>query len=201
MDDLKPLKKQKFNNLRPGNLLDNQMDSIYDEILKNSDKKNNFGQAFASQFSFWKDYLNKTMECTNCKSIILYITSLVVELFLKTLLIYTFDIKSYRNKVTVNVNGEMKNLSLRDIGHNIDLLLRIFKENANLLQVNQNVLRNLKGNIFTLLKTESLLNDYTPLRYNSDKNDNLIYDDYENIIDDEEKAIVKEVLELCILNY
>ena len=141
------------------------------------------------------------MECTNCKSIILYITSLVVELFLKTLLIYTFDIKSYRNKVSVNVNGVMKNLSLRDIGHNIDLLLRLFKENANLLQVNQNVLRNLEGNIFTLLKTESLRNDYTPLRYNSDKNDNVIYDDYENIIDDEEKVIVKEVLELCILKY
>lgn len=201
MDDLKPLNKQKLNNLRPGNLFGNETGSIYDEISKNNRKKENLGQTFATQFSFWKDYLNKTMECTNCKSIILYITSLVVELFLKTLLIYTFDIKSYRNKVSVNVNGVMKNLSLRDIGHNIDLLLRLFKENANLLQVNQNVLRNLEGNIFTLLKTESLRNDYTPLRYNSDKNDNVIYDDYENIIDDEEKVIVKEVLELCILKY
>lgn len=153
-------------------------------------------EVLKNQYNDWKNITMITLEQSNNKSILLYLMFITVEIYIKAECVRYFMIKKLNQDIPyVTFNNFRRPFRVSRISHKVnDILNDISDSKDNDLLLNFDNLIKIRREL-EKLKVDKIINDkYTDLRYNCGNNTNFLFPKEENIISNEEKEKIKEVL-------
>ena len=141
------------------------------DIRKHIEEENILVNILKHQIVEWKKSLNGTIENGCTKSVMLYQSFVILELYTKA---QFFNIENVRNySQEIDIDNYKKPLEIK---HHIDDFIDKLLENDNIIITEKNIFRMIKSKIeslrnYTNLKSVSM---YPDLRYNLNKNGEII---------------------------
>lgn len=180
------------------NKVDINIDDSSSKNLKQKEisNENPLYEVLKNQYSDWKNITMITLEQSNNKSILLYFMFVTVEIYIKAELTRNFNIISYDQYVpNFFFNSPNQQFQLSQLRHKVKMMLGHVNNNKNNpMFVDLKNLIEIRRELEKLKVDKIINNDYTDLRYNCDSETNFLFPKEANIISNEEKEKVKEVL-------
>ena len=180
------------------NKVDINIDDSSSKNLKQKEisNENPLYEVLKNQYSDWKNITMIALEQSNNKSILLYFMFVTVEIYIKAELTRNFNIISYDQCVpNFFFNSSNQQFQLSQLRHKVKMMLGHVNNNKNNpMFVDLKNLIEIRRELEKLKVDKIINNDYTDLRYNCDSETNFLFPKEANIISNEEKEKVKEVL-------
>lgn len=189
----KTLDIKKISNKVDININDSSSKKLEQKEISN---ENLLYEVLKNQYNDWKNITMIALEQSNNKSILLYFMFVTVEIYIKAELTRNFNIISYDQCVpNFFFNNPNQQFQLSQLKHKVKMMLGYVNNNKNnLMFVDLKYLIEIRRELEKLKVDKIINNDYTDLRYNCDSETNFLFPKEANIISNEEKEKIKEVL-------
>lgn len=189
----KTLDIKKISNKVDININDSSSKKLEQKEISN---ENLLYEVLKNQYNDWKNITMIALEQSNNKSILLYFMFVTVEIYIKAELTRNFNIISYDQCVpNFFFNNPNQQFQLSQLKHKVKMMLGYVNNNKNNpMFVDLKYLIEIRRELEKLKVDKIINNDYTDLRYNCDSETNFLFPKEANIISNEEKEKIKEVL-------
>lgn len=189
----KTLDIKKISNKVDININDSSSKKLEQKEISN---ENFLYEVLKNQYNDWKNITMMALEQSNNKSILLYFMFVTVEIYIKAELTRNFNIISYDQCVpNFFFNNPNQQFQLSQLKHKVKMMLGHVNNNKNNpMFVDLKSLIEIRRELEKLKVDKIINNDYTDLRYNCDSETNFLFPKEANIISNEEKEKIKEVL-------
>ncbi len=165
---------------------------------KRDEKNKFFYEVYKKQYSDWKNILIQELKLSNNKCILTYIMFITVEVYIKAELIKTFNIDDmHRSVKEISYKSTKKNFVLGQIDHDLNSFFKFIDDNQdNPMLKNLIKLLIIRDKIELLELGDKITNDYMSLRYNYNKQGDLLIEN--NVLEKEYKEKIEEVIKYVI---